>query len=98
MNIRVFAGKQVTEDSMTSVTSSVELSLKSKFDTTSTVAILALSVVLLVAWRYRKSFKQFIKYGRFTILVQMCDRKRPLEENEDNCSQVPFSFNLRFFA
>ena len=40
MNIRVFAGKQITEDNMTSVTSNFELYLKSKFDTTSTEAFL----------------------------------------------------------
>ena len=97
-NIRVFAGEQIAEDNMTSVTSSFELYLKSRFDTTSTVAILALSVVLLVAWKCRKSFKQFIKYGRFKSLPQMCNRKRPPEENEDNYSKVLFSFNLRFLA
>ena len=81
---------------------SFELNLKSGFDTTSTVtvAILALVVVLLVAWKYRKSIKQFVKYGRFKILPQPCDRSRKLvpEEHEDNYSEVLFSFNLRFLA
>ena len=76
---------------MTSIASSFEL-LKSQFNTTSTVAILALSVVLLVAWKYRKSFKQYIKYGRFKILRQMWGRKRVPVENEDNFSKVLFHF------
>ena len=74
---------------------SFELNLKSRFDTTSTVSILALVVVLLVAWKYRKSIKQFVKYGRCNeILPQPCDRsrKRVPEEHEDNYSEVLFFF------
>jgi len=77
---------------MTLIVSSFELHLKSKFNTTSTVAVLALSVVLLVAWKYRKSFKQYIKHGKFKILPQMWGSKRVPVENEDNFSKVLFHF------
>ena len=90
--VRVFAEKQVTADNMTLIASSFELHLKSQFNTTSTVAFLVLSVVLLVAWKYRKSFKQYIKYGRFKILPQMWGRKRVPVENEENYSKVLFHF------
>ncbi|KAK2565871.1 hypothetical protein P5673_010161 [Acropora cervicornis] len=73
---------------MTLIASSFELHLKSQFNTTSTVAFLVLSVVLLVAWKYRKSFKQYIKYGRFKILPQMWGRKRVPVENEENYSKM----------
>ena len=84
----------LSEDKM----ASFKLNLKIRFDTTSTVIILTFVVVLLVAWKYRKSIKQL--YSRFKILPQMCDRsrKRVPEEHEDNYSEVLFSFDLRFLA
>ena len=91
MNTRVFAGKQIIEDKMTSVALSFEFHLKSEFDTTSTLSILALSFILLLTWKYRKSFSHFIGYGKFAILIQRGDRKPVPEENEEtNCSQVIF--------
>ena len=94
MNTEVFARKQVTqsEDKMTSVALSFELHLKIDFDNTSSLAILALSFILLLIWKYRKSFEHFIGYGpKFAISLQRGDRKPVPEENEEtNCSQVIF--------
>ena len=95
MNIGFFARKQlqVTEDEMTSVAQIFELHLKSAFDTTSTLAILALSfIILLFAWKYRKSLKHFFGYEKRTISLQRGDRQPIPEENEErNCSQVYIS-------
>lgn len=78
-----------SEDKM----SSFELHLNGKFDTTTTLVILGL--ILMLAWKYRKSFKvkQFIGYNKFATLLQKGSRKPVPEENEDHCSQVPFSSN-----
>ena len=94
MNIGFFARKhlQVTEDEMTSVAQIFELHLKSAFDTTSTLAILALSFILLFVWKYRKSLKHFFGYEKRTISLQRGDRQPIPEENEErNCSQVYIS-------
>ena len=93
VNNKVFARKRRTqsEDKMTSVILSFELHLKSAFDTTGILAILLLSFILLLAWKYRKS-KQLIRYGRFKLFLQKDGRKPLPEENEEcNCNQVLFS-------
>ena len=87
-----FSRKQETQDKMTMVTLSFELHLKSEFDNTSTVTILVLFLIVLLSWKYRKSFRHFIGYGEFAISLHRGDRKPVPEENEDtNCSQVIFS-------
>ena len=67
---------------------SLEHHLKDEFSTTSTMVILALFFILLVACMYPKTSKKFIKCGRF--FPRMRDRKRLPEEHEDNYSEVRF--------
>ena len=77
---------------MTSVTLGFEVHLKSEFHITSTLAVLALGFILLLAWKYHKSLKHFFGYGKHTISFQRGDRQPVPEENEErNCSQVYIS-------